>query len=206
MKILHYSFGMAPQRAGGLSKYATDLMLEEAKEHDVALLFPNGFELFTKSCKIKKAGIDRGIKQFRLVNAETVPLLYGIKTPQKFMEKKISKKSFDDFIKDFKPDVLHLHTLMGLPEPALSYFKKCGVRIVYTSHDYFGICTRMNFININGELCDGPSPEHCLLCNKKAPSSFYLKVRNSETAIIIRDIIFYGRKRLNLLRESFGKL
>jgi len=40
MKILHYSLGLFPYRTGGLTKYATDLMLEQSKDkHEVHLLY-----------------------------------------------------------------------------------------------------------------------------------------------------------------------
>lgn len=31
MKILHYNLGLPPYRSGGLTKYSTDLMIEQSK-------------------------------------------------------------------------------------------------------------------------------------------------------------------------------
>ena len=109
----------------------------------------------------------------------------------------ISQKSFEHFYNEFKPDVLHLHTLMGIPEEAIRFFKEKGVRIVYTSHDYFGICPKVNFINEKGTLCEGPNAVRCAKCNECSPSTFFLRIRNSETAFVIRDIIRWLRNMIH---------
>lgn len=189
MRILHYSLGLFPHRSGGLNRYCTDLFREQCKEHKVALLYPNGNSILHRSCFISSPRTMDGIVCFQLVNAEPVSLLYGIKNPKDFVAQSISLKSFERFYNEFKPDVLHLHTLMGMPEDALLFFKKKGVRIVYTSHDYFGICPKVNLINQNGDLCEGPSAEKCSKCNAEAPSTLFLRLRNSELAFFIRDII-----------------
>ena len=189
MKILHYSLGLYPHRAGGLNKYCTDLMREQSKNHEVSLLYPNGFRWWKKQCFVSKPTIRDGITCYRLINALPVSLLYGIKNPKDFYGRRISENSFEKFFETFQPDVLHLHTIMGLPEDALAYFKRKGVRIVYTSHDYFGICPKVNMINEKGEPCEGPDVERCRICNTNAPSTFILRIRNSNMALMLRDTV-----------------
>lgn len=197
MKVVHYSLGLFPHRTGGLNRYATDLMREESKVHDVALLYPSGYRWWEKNCFISKSQIKDSIMCYRLMNAEPVPLLFGIKKAKNFYGQRISESSFERFYTDFEPDVLHLHTLMGLPEAALLFFKKKGVRIVYTSHDYFGICPKVNLINDKGELCDGPNPNRCALCNAEAPSTLYLRLRNSTLALKTRDLARWLKNMIN---------
>lgn len=187
MRILHFSLGLYPSRTGGLNRYATDLMHEQSKEHQVALLYPNGYRWWKKRCFISKPHIKDGIVCYRLVNSEPIPLLYGIKNPKSFLGRKVSNRSFNIFFNDFRPEILHLHTMMGMPEEVLRLFKDKGVRIIYTSHDYFGICPKVNLINEKGELCKGPDFEKCTICNSKAPSTLFLRARNSSFAFILRD-------------------
>ena len=55
MRILHYSLGLPPYRSGGLTKYCTDLMVEQAKSNDeIFLLFPGRMNFIKKdNVKIK---------------------------------------------------------------------------------------------------------------------------------------------------------
>ena len=188
MNILHYSLGLYPNRTGGLNRYATDLMQEQSKEHNVSLLYPSGINWLKRRIYVSSSKTIAGFKCFRLVNSTPIPLLYGIRNPYNFYEKKISLKSFDKFYNDVKPHVIHLHTLMGLSEDVIQYFKNKGVKIVYTSHDYFGLCPKVNLINEKGKLCEGPSEDRCTRCNEHAPSVFFLRLRNSSFAFIFRDI------------------
>ncbi len=187
MRILHYSLGIYPHRTGGLNRYCTDLIREQSKTHKVALLYPSGYSIWQRKCHVSKPNKRDGIIYYRLINAEPVPLLYGIKNPKDFYGKKADIKNIEFFYNNFHPDVLHLHTMMGLPEEVLKFFKDKEVRIVYTSHDYFGICPKVNFMNAKGNLCDGSGSQKCMCCNKKAPTTLFLKIRNSEIALAIRD-------------------
>lgn len=189
MRIIHYSLGLYPHRTGGLNRYVTDLIREQIKNNQVALLYPNGYEWWKKECSISKPQIKDGIVCYRLKNALPLSLLYGIKSPNLFTELKISRKSFENFYNDFQPDILHIHTFMGLSEEILQFFKDKGVKLVYTSHDYFGICPKVNFINEKGNICEGPNPERCLRCNRNASSVLYLRLRNSSLVFKIRDYI-----------------
>lgn len=187
MRIVHYTLGIYPTRTGGLNRYATDLAKEQAKEHSVAVLMPGSWYPWRRKCTIRYKGEVDGLKCYHLRNAGPLPLLYGIRNPKDFSDYPINKKSFEFFFNTFKPEVLHLHTLMGLSEDLVRFFKEKGVRIVYTSHDYYGICPKVNLINQEGKLCDGPSPERCMQCNIHAPSTLFLRARNSQLAFIIRD-------------------
>ena len=189
MRIVHYSLGIYPHRSGGLNRYATDLIREQNKEHKVALLYPSGYKWWKRKCRISKAYIKDGIVCYKLKNALPLSLLYGIKYPKDFVGLKISNNSFENFFNDFQPDILHIHTLMGLSEEVMQFFKERGVKLVYTSHDYFGICPKVNLINEKGILCEGPTPERCALCNENVPSTLYLRLRNSSLAFKIRDYI-----------------
>ena len=90
MRILHYSLGLYPGRTGGLNRYATDLIKEQSKKHEVALLYPKGFRWWQRKCAVSKSVMKDGIKCYGLVNAEPVPLMYGIKNPKEFQNRKIT--------------------------------------------------------------------------------------------------------------------
>lgn len=193
MRILHYTLGLYPNRTGGLNRYATDLIREQSLEHDVAILMPGPWKPWRDKCCISTGKVEEGLKCFKLINALPQPLFYGIKNPRRFFEGSISKKSFEQFYEEVNPDVLHLHTLMGFPEEALRFFKNKGVKVVFTTHDYFGICPKVNFINSEAKLCEGPSEERCSQCNLKSPSIIYLRLRNSSVMLKIRNVVRWLR-------------
>ena len=55
MRVLHYTLGLPPYRTGGLTKYATDLMLSQAEAGDsVALLWPGRYLVWNRKTIILK--------------------------------------------------------------------------------------------------------------------------------------------------------
>ena len=195
--IVHYTLGIYPIRIGGLNKYATDLMREQRKKMEVVALMPGPWRPWKRGCYIKEKRTKDTVRQFVMYNVHPLPLFYGIKTPSDFMDKHIDKDSFESFFAEVQPKVLHLHTLMGLPEEVLSFFKDKGVRIIYTSHDYFGICPKVNLINRSGVLCDGPLAERCVSCNASAPSTLFLRLRNSNIVLKSKDILRWLKNTFN---------
>ncbi len=180
MRIVHYTLGLAPMRSGGLTKYASDLMLEQAKRHSVVLLSASRWSVFYKNISFKRASDWGDIRHYNIKNSLPIPLLYGVKDPRDFHSGyKITAEALEGFYQEVRPDALHVHTLMGLPKELLEFLKAKGVKLVFTTHDYFGICPKVNLINQDGEVCEGPSEDRCRICNEKAKPALFLRLRNS---------------------------
>lgn len=196
MHILHYTLGFPPYRSGGLIKYASDLMVAQKDlGHNVCALYPSGMSLFHRKCHICFANKIKEIEVYKIVNPMPVPLLYGVKNIGSFInEKKIEKSSFIKLLDDFKPDILHIHTLMGLPKLFLEIAHKKNIKIVYTSHDYYGLCPKVNFINHKGEVCTTPQDFLCKECNENAKSELFLRLRNERIIIPIKTILRKWKK------------
>lgn len=138
MKILHYALGFPPERTGGLVKYSLDLMNEQISQgHEVVMVFP-GRVNFLKREPYFKFGKRQNIPYAELVNSLPLPLIGNIKSPQDFM-KPTDSKIFINLLESEKPDVIHIHTLMGLYGEFLEEAKKHNIKTVFTTHDYFGI-------------------------------------------------------------------
>jgi len=183
MNILHFSLGLPPYRSGGLTKYATDLIVaQQAAGYNVSLLYPGDFT-FWKSAKMYIDGaVDfNGVQTFEIKNPSLVPLLHGVRNPSDvYNYPSLEESIMLNFYEKLKPDIFHVHTLMGMPSSLLEYFKKNGVKIIFTTHDYFGLCAKANFINQDNVLCKGAEPQLCALCNNNAESTLFLKLRNSK--------------------------
>lgn len=183
MRILHFTLGLPPYRSGGLTKYATDLMINQSIENEVSLLYPGGYNFLNNKSYITKCSSFNNISVYKIVNSIPVPLLYGVKEPLTFIGEncKLDIKYLEYLYENIKPEIFHIHTLMGLPMELMNYLKNKGVKIVYTSHDYYGLCLKVNFINNHNCLCNNPSGKNCAICNYFAPTTLFLKFRNIES-------------------------
>lgn len=179
MRVLHYSLGLPPYRSGGLTRYATDLMKEQIRQgHQVSLLYPGGVGLPFGKSVLKKRDTVEGIVAYEIINPLPVPLYYGISKPLKFISDGHDEEIYDKILETIRPSVLHIHTLMGLSIGLLQAARKRGVKIVMTTHDFYGLCLKCTFINRQGKLCGGANGEKCAICNRDARSIFFLRFRN----------------------------
>ena len=198
MNILHFTLGLPPERSGGLTKYATDLMVSQAEMGDcVSLLYPGDFTFwkFTNT-KIVSRNNYQSISVYELENPSPVALMHGLKNPLCILNKtrNLTKENIAIFYEKTKPDVFHLHTLMGLPLDLLEFLKYKGTKIVFTSHDYYGLCLKVNFINHDGKVCASSEGEKCAICNANSSSSLFLRLRNSSYLLRYKNKIAFLKK------------
>lgn len=212
MNILHYSLGFPPYRSGGLTKFCMDLMEEQKKKgNKVALLWPGEMKIISET-RIKDHGQVGGIRNFEIVNPTPVSYDEGI---QKFdlFQKKGDLKCYQDFLEKYQPDVIHVHTLMGLHENFLVAAKNKKIRLIFTAHDFFPICPKVTMFRDN-QLCDCVKKcSKCTSCNQTAlpiwkvnllQSKVYRKFKNS---IIIKKLRKKHRDNyLSISREESTKV
>jgi glycosyltransferase involved in cell wall biosynthesis len=199
MRILHYSLGLPPYRTGGLTKYSLDLMKEQiSMGHAVCLLYPGHFSIFNKHIKICKNKQQFEIKVYELINPLPVSLLGGIRQPSNFY-KTAQIDRYMDFLKKLKPDIIHVHTFMGIHKEFFVAAKELNIRIVFTTHDYFGICPKVNFIDYKNHICNEYDlGGKCIKCNHNAygmklifmmQSRLYRYFKNSNFILKLRSYI-----------------
>ena len=187
MKILHYTLGMPPFRSGGLTKYSLDIMYTEiCLGNEVYLLYPGEFSI-NKRTKIKKNTPKHGIKVYEIINPLPVSLLGGISDCNKFTIN-INKEVYEKFLSEVKPDIIHIHTLMGLHREFLDVAKELNIKIIYTTHDYFGICPKVNLIDFKGEVCsDYNYGQRCLKCNYNSYSMIMIYIMQSKLYRLLKN-------------------
>lgn len=178
MKIMHYIFGIPPLRGGGAIKYAMDLAEEQAKQgHDTTIIYPGEIRRRKKGVRIISNRKWGRMRIYEIINPLPVPLVTGIREPGLFMAA-ADKGVYCDFLGKTKPDVLHIHSLMGLHMEFLQAAKELGIKMVFTTHDYFGICPKTNLL-YRGKLCGDCRWEHCGECCEKAEDISILVRRQS---------------------------
>lgn len=183
MKILHYALGFPPYRSGGLTKLCVDLMVQQAKEgHTVAMLWPGQMGFVNQKVTIKNhenvklSGED--ILSLEVINPLPVSFDEGIADIAAFT-KNVEAEVYRRLLDRFQPDVIHVHTLMGLHKSFLEAAKDKKIRLVFTAHDFFPICPKVTMFR-HGSVCDCVQTcENCGICNATALSLNKIKILQS---------------------------
>lgn len=158
LNILHYSFGLPPKATGGLPLYVKDLSdAQKQLGYKVNILLPKQ-QLHGKDKITKKGNI------YYLENSLPIASIFGMKEPNDYM-RPYSKLVIDKFLNELKPTVIHIHSFMGLPKEFLEVAKSKNIKLVYTTHDYYGLCLKCNFIDYAGIVCSKSNPDKCAKCN-----------------------------------------
>lgn len=164
MNILHVQWGYSPWREGGLILYAADLMeYQTGSGHTVAAFFPGRRGFWGKPfLAVWKRG--------RLTNYEirNSPLVHlgnrGTFPPEEESGEPISEGFFIKVIEEFKPDVIHIHELAGLPFTLIDICKQRRLPLVMTLHDYFPLCPTLNLYDQRGGFCSDACGVGCVEC------------------------------------------
>lgn len=192
MKILHYALGFPPYRTGGSTKFCLDLLGQQKEDgHQVALIWPGRMGFFRRRVSIK-AGEYCQIQSYEICGPLPVPYDEGISQCHLFTED-AGREAYKRLLEDLRPDVLHVHTFMGLHRSFLEIAKEMGVRCVFTAHDHFPICPKVTMVR-HGQVCPSVGGySDCGECNRGALSMARIKILQSvfyrnfkETAIVCR--------------------
>ena len=96
-------------------------------------------------------------------------------------------KVYEQFLQSVRPEVVHIHTLMGLHRNLLAAAKKMGIRTVFTAHDFFPICPKVTLFR-DGMICpDADTCASCPGCNMTALSLRKIQVLQSPAYRILKD-------------------
>lgn len=202
MRILHYSLGIPPYARGGLTKYAIDLIEAEQKlGYQVALLWPGRMKQGKGNPLIKACSPFNGIRNYEIVNPLPLPQIYGIRSFDNYMAS-CNMDAYESFLHFYAPDVIHLHTLMGLHKEFILVAHQKGIRIVLTSHDYFGICPKST-LYYGGKICD--CNLDCINCWECCANALSIK-----KTILLQSVLFRKLKNISLVtclrRRKKGQL
>ena len=194
MRILHYFLGFPPYRSGGLTVFAVNLMESQVQlGHTVMGLWPGRFRILCKQPSVQKGKDFRGVKNFELTNPLPVPLDEGILDTQRYM-KSCDRQIYLDFLKKERPDVIHIHTLMGLHKEFVEAAEQLHIKTIFTSHDYFGICPIVTLFR-NGHCCDNDGCKECADCCQKALSIQKIVMMQSPLYRLLKEFPLVKRLR-----------
>ena len=163
MRIVHYILGFPSYRSGGMTKFAMSLMKEQVNMgHDVIALWPGRMKFFDKNIAIKEHPEVFGIRNLEIVNPLPVSLDEGITNFSAYTAA-CDSTSYGHFLDSVAPEIIHIHTFMGLHREFVDEAKKRGIKTVFTTHDYYPVCAKVNLV-YHGTLCN--QAHECVFCEK----------------------------------------
>ena len=175
---------------------------QKEKGHQVIMMWPGKMNLtghfvrFKRSKNIQKINREPvTFESIEMINPLPVPLDEGILEVDKFMEPCENPDAFTELLRRVDPDVIHIHTFQGLYPELLIAAKELGIRTVFTTHDYFGICPKITLFR-DGDVCNGDCGK-CAGCNKDALSMNQIKILQSSQYRKIKDSALMKKLRKN---------
>jgi glycosyltransferase involved in cell wall biosynthesis len=148
MRVLFVLHRFFPDAVGGTEQHVWDLArgLQE-RGHEVAV-----FHRATGSPGLQISAWN-GIPTYRAQAGTLKPLPVFLST---FHDPPLVAL-FRQTVSTFRPDVIYLAHLMGLPVALTSEIQRRKISFVLALHDYWWVCANAQLItNDTGELCDGP--------------------------------------------------
>lgn len=174
IKVLHIGFGFIPWHFGGLKEYTEDLMEIQSKNNfDIYYFFPGRHYPFFRKPQIKKYKKNK-IKMFELIN---FPVVTGLDKGTFFPQQEVNEIQTEDFfrkiLEEIKPDIIHIHELIGLPSSLIEIAKKeYKIPIIITIQDYFTLCPTIKLFDFNKNNCtEINTGKKCFQCCKNAPKN-----------------------------------
>ena len=205
MKILHYFLGFPPYRTGGLTKYAVDLMIEQVKQGDkVIALWPGRIGVINKKVRIVKHHCVQGILNYEIINPLPVPLDEGIVEINEFV-KPYKGSAYLEFLQKNLPDVIHIHSLMGIHKEFFEISRELKIKTVFTTHDYFGICPKVTMYRYEGVCENDHDCNDCVQCNYGALSLKKIKILQSPVYRLLKNFIVVKFLRNRHRTKFFNK-
>lgn len=178
LKILHYLHGLPPVRNGGLVRYVLDLAQGEYESgNDVQLLVPGSFSAWPKGKTTIRSKIWKQLPCHYVMN----PLLVTEGRRIKHVELLLENSNFEvflAFLEKILPDIIHMHSFMGIEYSFLEAAKKLKIPVVFTTHDYYGLCPKVNLFR-NGENCNQVDWCKCGSCMEDAVSEWKIVWQHS---------------------------
>jgi len=151
VQVLHY---FLPKHLAGTEIYTYNLSSELSKRHEVYIYCrEDGFfqEEFHEADETYR-GLPVRRVYFNLIGRKANPINQILIT----FKNRAIERSFERFLEQVKPDIVHIQHLYRLSASLISIAKRRGIPVVVTLHDYWFICHAIRLLRPNLEVCSGP--------------------------------------------------
>ena len=156
MRILLVHHGYPPEAGGGSEIYTESLARHLAAQHAVTVLH-------------RSADPARGDYEVRESRRDWVRVV-SLNTPRwsaggfEAYRDPRAESAAAAVIEAARPDIVHVGHLNGLSTGIVSGARRRGAAVVFTLHDFGTLCALGQLLNLDLEVCPGPTPQRCLGC------------------------------------------
>lgn len=197
MKIIQIVHSYPPFSAGGTEIYAQSLSNELCRRNQIMVVFSKPGE----NADDHSPGVHAGSKNSIIKSLQR-------KIPENFVSTYSRPETDTELlavIKDFSPDLVHIHHLMHLSVSFMDALVANNIPVVFTLHDYWYLCPQCFLTKIDGSLCDGPQGgNNCLLCERADTSNYVPFARVvSSNGIVIFMLLLLKKIFSRSLRKGF---
>ena len=158
MKILYVASAFPPASRGGTELHAFDIARGmQGKGHDVRVL--------TRSGDPERDDYETSRDQHE--GLDVIRINYNFGDAASFEWIYLNPRIDDivsDVLRDFTPDLVHIHHLTCLSTGIIDRVKDVGVALVMTLHDFWMVCPRGQRIDPNLEICETVDRVKCQAC------------------------------------------
>lgn len=168
-RIVHVVHGWPPFQHAGTELYAYWLAHQQKASHDVAV-YARAADPARAHGKAMEL-FDDGVRVRLVTNNFTARNPFR----RNAIRDRIIERDFERFLRDTRPDLVHIHHLAGHAFSLASVAKRLGIPIVLQIQDWWLLCARVNLYDRDGNRCSGPSPSKCAQCatlTRVAPAGF----------------------------------
>jgi len=176
VRILHVGWGFTPWRSGGLILYAEDLMAAQvARGHDVGYFFSGRQYPYIPGPRLHRWRRD-GVAMRELLNSRVVVgMEHGTRDPWRELSEPGAERAFRRVLRWFRPDVVHIQELLGLPSALIDVAAAAGRPTLMTLQDYQPLCATLRLMDSDGRICTRLEVgEDCVAGNADAPRTNWI--------------------------------
>jgi len=201
LRIVHLVHGWPPFQHGGTELYAYWLARRQRESHHVAV-----YARYADASRAEGEAVellDDGVRVRLITNNFTA------RNPiqRNAIRNRLIERDFERFLKEEKPDLLHVHHLAGHAFSLIGVAKRLKIPVVLQIQDWWFHCARVNRYHRDGTRCSGPSLAKCASCVTftKLPMMnrlmHVMRARAAQSSLRACDAYVVGSKAI---RDDYG--
>jgi glycosyltransferase involved in cell wall biosynthesis len=149
MKTLHVTHRLPPDGVGGVEQYVQSVASELAARGCEIAILTRSPRRWPRRPKLVEDASGSPVRVFRMRGA-------GVRLENFLVGSARTEHLAERVLSTLRPDVVHVHHLIGISPRIVSAAQRAGAAVVVTLHDYYFPCPLVHLTKKSGVLCPGP--------------------------------------------------
>lgn len=155
MRVLLVTHDHPFRGRSGVASYCRDLLAELPRRGIEGILLYSAERRWVPGVRVQR-WTEAGVAFAALLNSPAPPALSVDRPLQDCPDPRL-ERLFTAFLREVRPDVVHVHSLVGFTGALLSAAQRLGLPVVITLHDFWALCVRVLLVRPDGTPCEGPN-------------------------------------------------